>query len=110
MTTIGPTVDLGNILNFDAEQSRQNMRLGYFDAQRVLYGLYGSSLHRPHHVRGRGAPAAAPNTSGRMRGSLRTFHEKTLPQIAKALKCDGDYYDLLIAVLEHDAKGAWHRV
>ena len=37
-------------------------------------------------------------------GSLRTFHEKTLPQIAKALKCDGDYYDLLIAVLEHDAK------
>ena len=37
-------------------------------------------------------------------GSLRTFHEKTLPQIAKALKCDGDYYDLLIAVLAHAAK------
>ena len=36
--------------------------------------------------------------------SLRTFHEKALPQIAKALKCDGDYYDLLIAVLEHDAR------
>ena len=32
VTTIGPTVDLGNILNFDAEQSRRNMRLGYFDA------------------------------------------------------------------------------
>ena len=30
VTTIGPTVDLGNILNFDAEQSRRNMRLGYF--------------------------------------------------------------------------------
>ena len=28
VTTIGPTVDLGNILNFDAEQSRRNMRLG----------------------------------------------------------------------------------
>ena len=45
VTTIGPTVDLGNILNFDAEQSRQNMRLGYFDAQRVLYGLYGSTYY-----------------------------------------------------------------
>ena len=60
MTTIGPTVDLGNILNFDAEQSRQNMRLGYFDAQRVLYGLYGSTYYIDRTMSGRrGAPAAA---------------------------------------------------
>ena len=74
VTTIGPTVDLGNILNIDRTMSEDAAR------QQLLEYL------------------------GTDDGSLRTFHEKTLPQIAKALKCDGDYYDLLIAVLEHDAK------
>ena len=104
VTTIGPTVDLGNILNFDAEQSRQNMRLGYFDAQRVLYGLYGSSYYIDRTMSEDAARQQLLEYLGPDEGSLRTFHEKTLPQIAKALKCDGDYYDLLIAVLEHDAK------
>ena len=104
VTTIGPTVDLGNILNFDAEQSRQNMRLGYFDAQRVLYGLYGSSYYIDRTMSEDTARQQLLEYLGQDEGSLRTFHEKTLPQIAKALKCDGDYYDLLIAVLEHDAK------
>ena len=104
VTTIGPTVDLGNILNFDAEQSRQNMRLGYFDAQRVLYGLYGSTYYIDRTMSEDAARQQLLEYLGTDDGSLRTFHEKTLPQIAKALKCDGDYYDLLIAVLEHDAK------
>ena len=104
VTTIGPTVDLGNILNFDAEQSRQNMRLGYFDAQRVLYGLYGSSDYIDRTMSEDAARQQLLEYLGPDEGSLRTFHEKTLPQIAKALKCEGDYYDLLIAVLEHDAK------
>lgn len=104
VTTIGPTVDLGNILNFDAEQSRQNMRLGYFDAQRVLYGLYGSTYYIDRTMSEDAARQQLLEYLGTDEGSLRTFHEKTLPQIAKALKCDGDYYDLLIAVLEHDAK------
>ena len=104
VTTIGPTVDLGNILNFDAEQSRKNMRLGYFDAQRVLYGLYGSTYYIERTMSEDAARQQLLEYLGTDDGSLRTFHEKTLPQIAKALKCDGDYYDLLIAVLEHDAK------
>lgn len=104
VTTIGPTVDLGNILNFDAEQSRKNMRLGYFDAQRVLYGLYGSTYYIDRTMSEDAARQQLLEYLGTDDGSLRTFHEKTLPQIAKALKCDGDYYDLLIAVLEHDAK------
>ena len=104
MTTIGPTVDLGNILNFDAEQSRRNMRLGYFDAQRVLYGLYGSTYYIDRTMSEDTARQQLLEYLGPGEGSLRTFHEKTLPQIAKALKCEGDYYDLLVAVLEHDAK------
>ena len=104
VTTIGPTVDLGNILNFDAEQSRKNMRLGYFDAQRVLYGLYGSTYYIDRTMSEDAARQQLLEYLGTDDGSLRTFHEKTLPQIARALKCEGDYYDLLIAVLEHDAK------
>ncbi len=104
LTTIGPTVDLGNILNFDAEQSRRNMRLGYFDAQRVLYGLYGSTYYIDHTMSEDTARQQLLEYIGLGEHSLRTFHEKALPQIAKALKCDGDYYDLLIAVLEHDAR------
>ena len=104
VTTIGPTVDLGNILNFDAEQSRRNMRLGYFDAQRVLYGLYGSTYYIDRTMSEDTARQQLLEYLGPGEGSLRTFHEKTLPQIAKALKCEGDYYDLLVAVLEHDAK------
>ena len=104
VTTIGPTVDLGSILNFDAEQSRQNMRLGYFDAQRVLYGLYGSTYYIDRTMSEDAARQQLLEYIGLGEHSLRTFHEKALPQIAKALKCDGDYYDLLIAVLEHDAR------
>ena len=104
VTTIGPTADLGNILNFDAEQSRQNMRLGYFDAQRVLYGLYGSTYYIDRTMSEDAARQQLLEYISPDDGSLRTFHEKTLPQIAKALKCEGDYYDLLIAVLEHDAQ------
>ena len=104
VTTIGPTVDLGNILNFDAEQSRRNMRLGYFDAQRVLYGLYGSTYYIDRTMSEDTARQQLLEYIGLGDHSLRTFHEKALPQIAKALKCDGDYYDLLIAVLEHDAR------
>ena len=104
VTTIGPTVDLGNILNFDAEQSHRNMRLGYFDAQRVLYGLYGSTYYIDRTMSEDTARQQLLEYIGLGEHSLRTFHEKALPQIAKALKCDGDYYDLLIAVLEHDAR------
>lgn len=110
VTTIGPTVDLGNILNFDAEQSRKNMRLGYFDAQRVLYGLYGSTYYIDRTMSEDAARQQLLEYLGTDDGSLRTFHEKTLPQIAKALKCDGDYYDLLIAVLEQTQRSSASRL
>lgn len=38
---IAPRQDLGGILEFDRRRCRMNMRLGYFDAQRFLYGLAG---------------------------------------------------------------------
>lgn len=39
---IAPTVKLGNIIEFSEKRSRQNLTIGYYDAQRVLYGLEGS--------------------------------------------------------------------
>lgn len=38
---IGPRVKLGSILEFDRGRSRQNMKIGYYDAKRMLYGLEG---------------------------------------------------------------------
>lgn len=38
---IGPRVKLGSIINFDRQKSRQNMKIGYYDAKRMMYGLEG---------------------------------------------------------------------
>lgn len=45
VTDIAPRQDLGGILEFDAVRSRKNMQLGYFDAQKVLYGLAGEDYY-----------------------------------------------------------------
>ena len=41
MYQIGPRVKLGSIIEFDRDRSRQNMKIGYYDAKRMLYGLEG---------------------------------------------------------------------
>ncbi len=38
---IAPTAKLGSIIEFDKGRSRTNMKLGYYDAKRMLYGLVG---------------------------------------------------------------------
>ena len=38
---ITPRVKLGSIIEFSGKRSRQNLRIGYFDAKRMLYGLEG---------------------------------------------------------------------
>lgn len=42
---IAPRQDLGGILEFDANRSRRNMQLGYYDAKRALYGLAGEDYY-----------------------------------------------------------------
>lgn len=42
MYEILPRVGLGNILEFSGKRSRQNLRIGYYDAKRMLYGLVGT--------------------------------------------------------------------
>ena len=38
---ISPRVELGSILEFHGIRSRQNLKIGYYDAKRIIYGLKG---------------------------------------------------------------------
>jgi len=38
---IAPRVGLGSLLEFRAKRSQQNMKIGYYDAKRLIYGLIG---------------------------------------------------------------------
>lgn len=38
---IEPRVNLGSIINFDGKKSIRNMKIGYYDAKRLIYGLKG---------------------------------------------------------------------
>ncbi len=38
---IAPKVKLGSIIEFDSRRSRQNLKIGYYDAKRMIYGLVG---------------------------------------------------------------------
>lgn len=38
---IAPRVKLGSIIEFQSDRSRQNLKIGYFDAKRMIYGLEG---------------------------------------------------------------------
>ena len=102
--TVEPSGDLGSMLNFSSEQSAANMVLGYYDTQKVLYGLSGREYYIDRtmteeeayellvqHLR----PAATP---------LRQLNEEILPRFAKKLDCEGNYYDIFLAMMERLAR------
>lgn len=39
--SVEPRVDLGSILEFDSKKSKRNLKIGYYDAMRMIYGLKG---------------------------------------------------------------------
>lgn len=39
--SIEPRVDLGNILDFNSNKSKRNIKIGYYDTMRLIYGLKG---------------------------------------------------------------------
>lgn len=102
VTYIATNADLGGVLNFDAEQSRRDMAIGYLDAKRVLYGLYGKHYYIERSMTDRGALNMLLD-SLETGENLRQFCERDLPRVARHLDAEGDYYELLIAVLEDAA-------
>ena len=105
VTTIETNSDLGFILNFDAELSRRNIVIGYYDAQRVLYGLYGKEYYIDRSMTEREALDVLIELCGSEGESLRHLCERTLLKKAwEHGQFEGDYYSLLVAVLEKRAK------
>lgn len=111
VTTLAPREDLGGTLEFDAEQSRQNLTLGYYDAMRLLYGLKGTRYYIDAQLDEMAAyellmKHIAHYLSGQP-VSLRETHERLLPALGKKLGVKkGDYRDLFLACLELTAAQA----
>ena len=107
--TIAPREKLGGVLQFDAEQSRRLLQLGYFDGLRTLYGLAGEKYYIDRQWSETEAYFALQALCRMFikeeTTSLRERNEIHLPKLAKHLKVkDGDYSDLLTALLERLAE------
>ena len=112
---IAPRQDLGGILEFDKKKTRKNMTLGYYDAKRFLYGLYG----RIYYI---DAPNTEPYYFDKMMSELEFFKiymqdtlneegmaaltGKLFPRLAEEfkLKEGWDYKDMYLGLLEDLAK------
>ncbi len=114
---IAPRQNLGGMLDFDNKRAVRNMKLGYLDAQRFLYGLAGRNYYFD-------APRSEAYYFDKMMSELellksglmpflkeeeqqhlsgyRAFTEEIFPALAKELNLgeDWDYKDLYLAVLE----------
>lgn len=106
ITTIAPRVNLGNMLNFSSENSAINMALGYYDTQKVLYGLSGQDYYIDRTLTEDEAYRYLLDHIKSPGISLREFNEEILPAFAKRLGCDGDYYELFLAMLERMAQAS----
>ena len=104
ITTIAPNADLGNVLNFSSDLSAVNMALGYFDTQKVLYGLYGRDYYIDRTMTEAESYEILRKHLQDPGISLRTLNEEVIPSFAKKLGCQGDYYDIFIAMAERMAK------
>ena len=121
---IAPRQSLGGLLQFDKKQARKNMRLGYFDGLRLLYGLQGRWYYLD-------APESEAYYFERLVGELpvlkaliprealkgmedvldedkgyRVYTEQVFPRLAREwkLKEDWNYKELYLTLLEHGAR------
>ena len=89
ITTVQTNSDLGFVLNFDAELSKRNMTIGYFDAKRVLYGLYGRDSYIDRSMSEREALELLLDSCAGQEENLRRLCEKSFPKLAKKLGASG---------------------
>jgi NTE family protein len=104
ITTIAPNADLGSVLNFSSEQSAVNMVLGFYDTQKVLYGLYGHDYYIDRTMTEEDAYELLVKHLLPEGASLRQLNEEILPKFSKRLDCEGDYYDIFLVMMERLAK------
>ena len=115
---IAPRSSLGSILQFDGAKSRRNMRMGYYDALRMLYGLEGKIYYIEQtqeecyylkRLIGISSEDMGELLAEHKRESgldLREYLERFLPQIAAELKLGSDwsYKTLYLTMLEASAR------
>lgn len=119
ITVITPSRDLGNIMAFDNALAARNMRIGYLDTLRFLWGLRGQSYYvLPDHTRDAGQLLMALPDSliSDLRGAFplpdlppqRLLFERVLPELGAYLRLSKgyDYGDLAVALLEVAAADA----
>lgn len=110
--TIEPTRDLGNVLNFSTEQSSYDLKAGYFDAQRLLYGLKGDQYYfdcqwdEARAYRFLLEQMRALLHSFDRSASLHEINEELLPRLESKVKIKGDYHDAMLGFLEAAAEEA----
>ena len=120
ITEIAPRGSLGNTLQFDAAKSRKNMRMGYYDALRVIYGLQGKIYYVEQTQEEcyylKQLVQAEPEAGRRLleayelsrepEQELRSYLELLLPLLAVELKLpkEWSYSSLYLAVLETAAR------
>ena len=107
ITIIRPTVSIGKALSFDAERAKYLIKLGYFDAKKALYGLYGKKYYIRRTLSDRNALDWLLDRYDREDGPdrpLRTLIEEEIPAVARRVgERTGNYYEIMIAILEEEA-------
>jgi len=101
--TISPNQDLGSVMNFSSEQSAANMVLGFYDAQRMLYGLEGKTYYIDRTFTEKQAYEKLVQLL-QHDCTLRELNEEILPKLADRLRIKGDYYDIYLTVMERLAQ------
>ena len=119
--SIEPKVNLGNILDFSSSKSRRNIKIGYYDACRFIYGLKGKIYYIDENEKEWYYLEQLTNISEELMiriclsygatvaetdSILRTYLEEILPVIADLLKLQSGwtYKELYISILEASAK------
>lgn len=117
---VEPRVQLGKFVDFDKRKSVRNMKIGYYDAMRMIYGLKGKIyyieenreecyylnqlVNVPDTVKA--AVMEAYHTGSEVSRWIRRFTEIIAPAAALELKLSAgwNYRDLYLAILEAAAK------
>lgn len=118
--SVEPRVDLGNILDFNSKKSKRNIKIGYYDTMRLIYGLKGKIyyieenheecyyLKQLINIKDETIRALCDyydvDSSDEL--FLRSYIEFVIPAIAAELKLtkEWNYSEIYISVLEATAK------
>ena len=111
---VKPLKDLGGLLQFESSLSLRNLKLGYYDAKKMMYGLYGKTYYVDRTLTEQDAYALITRfitAYCRHLGlpfDMRTVNEKYIPALAARVKAvrDDDYYNVFVYMLETGAEEA----